>query len=327
MLVIGAAEVERLLTMPSIVEAVEAAHRELARNQAVVPVPLMMRVPDSDTQILAMAAASAPRDLAVVKVLADVPANRARGLPTQRSSIVAISPADGRMLAVIDGAAVTRLRTAAASAVATRHLARPESRRLGLIGAGGLASAHVEAIRCVLPIDQVRIWNRSSERSDRLAAQLREEGLDVVVSLQPRDVVEWADVVCTLTPSREPIVRGEWFRPGLHVNAVGAPPRADHREIDSEGMRRSRIVVDSVSTALAKSGDVIIPLQEGVIAEADIALELGHVVTGLRPGRTTVDEITLFNSLGLGLQDLATAALLLAAAGAEDVGVGVPLVR
>jgi ornithine cyclodeaminase/alanine dehydrogenase len=250
--------------------------------------------------------------VAGVKLLADDPANPA-GL-RQQSTIVVLDPRTGSCEAFLHGEAVTRYRTAAASAVATRHLSRPDSRTLGLIGAGAQARAHLAAIRHVRPVDRVLVWSRNAATAHRFAEQVREPGLHVDVVEHPRAAVAGADILCTLTPAPSPIVHGAWFPAGLHVNAVGAPPRPDHREIDTDAVRRSRLVVDTVATAIHESGAIAIPLAAGELHEADITVELGDVITGAQPGRTDDQQITLFNSVGLAIQDLAAARLVIDAA-------------
>ncbi|MDX6740051.1 ornithine cyclodeaminase family protein [Actinocorallia sp. A-T 12471] len=319
-LILTRSDVLALLSYPDVIAAVRAAHEDLARGDAALPAPPAMTLPGSDAAFLVMAAASKPAGLATVKLLADVPANRERGLPVQRSAILAVSAEDGSCAALIDGGAVTRFRTAAASAVATAALARPGSRVLGFVGAGALALAHVEALRAVMPFARTVVWSRTEATARAFAEKT---GAEVLGSAE--EVVKAADVLCTLTPSKDPIVEGKWFRPGLHVNAVGAPPRADHREIDTEGIRKARVVVDSRLTALHESGDVLIPLAEGAIGPAHFEDELGEVLTGARPGRTDRRQITLFNSLGVGLQDLAAARLLLDAARLRGVGTDIDL--
>jgi ornithine cyclodeaminase/alanine dehydrogenase len=214
---------------------------------------------------------------------------------------------------------LTRARTAATTAVATDALANPDATTLGLIGAGRLAIEHVTALRHIRPIEKVWVWSRSVETLDTFRSAVG-DGVEVEFATDPRHVVESADVVCTLTPSREPIVSGDWFRPGLHLNAVGAPPRADHREIDATGMARATVFVDSTATQLAKSGDALLSIAEGATTEDHFRRELGAVLVGRDPGRTHHDQITLFNSVGLALQDLAYAALCLERA--DQLGLG-----
>lgn len=310
-------EVAALLTPDAARVAVAEAHLRMAAGRTTVPVPLSAAVPGSDATFLGMAAADADLGIGIVKLLADVPANSARGLPTQRSVILVSSAVDGRPLALIDGAAVTRIRTAAASAVATDALARPDARVLGVIGAGGLALPHVDALRRVRAFDEVLVWNRTAGRADEFVSNLLGRGIIARRVAEPRDAVAAADVICTLTPSRTPILQGDWLRPGQHVNAVGARPRPDHREVDSAAIVRSRVFFDSRTAALKESGDIVIPLSEGLLNVADLGPELGEVLSGTATGRRSPDDITLFNSLGSGLQDLAMAHLLLSAA--DDV--------
>ncbi|MET9593631.1 ornithine cyclodeaminase family protein [Streptomyces sp. NPDC006516] len=305
---------------------VEECHRDLALGRAVLPPPPAMPFPGSDGTFLAMASASAPAGLAAVKLLADLPANRQRGLPVQRSAVLAVSADTGACEALLDGAEVTRARTAAATAVATRALSRQDSRVLGLIGTGPLARAHARALLPGRPYERIVLWGRDPGRSGEMAAWVTEElGVEASVLDGPQAVAESSDVLCTLTPSREPLVHGAWLSPGQHINAVGAPPRPDHREIDTEGVVRCRIVVDAYSTARAKSGEVLIPLAEGALREDDFRCELGEVLAGTKPGRTSDAELTLFDSVGIGLQDLAVARLLIDAAQERHTGTRIEL--
>ncbi|GAA3208965.1 ornithine cyclodeaminase family protein [Actinocorallia longicatena] len=319
-LILTRSDVLRMITYPEVIGAVRRAHADLAAGEAVLPAPPALRLPGSDAAFLAMAAASRTDGLATVKLLADLPANAERGLPVQRSAILAVSAEDGGCEALLDGGAVTRFRTAAASAVATAALARPDARVLGLVGAGALAFAHAEALAHVMEIEKIVVWSRTPGTSRAFA-----EATGARVAATAEEAVREADVLCTLTPARDPVVRGAWFPEGLHVNAVGAPPRADHREIDTEGIVRSRVVVDSRATALHESGDVLVPLAEGAITEEHFADELGEVLIGAVPGRTGRAQITLYNSLGVGLQDLAAARLLIDEARRRGLGTEIDL--
>lgn len=324
MLLLTRSEVASLLDMTAVIEAVEQAHADLARGQGWDLGPVSVPV-DGSSALLVPMAASIPGGSAGVKVLTDTPANPAQLLPRQQSTIVLVDTGTGACEAVLDGAAITAHRTAAASAVATKYLARNDARVIGLVGAGRLARAHLEAIRLVRPVEQVLVWSRSAATSNALAAWAEATGLVVKVSEGPQEVVSASDIVCTLTPSPVPLVNGSWFRPGLHVNAVGAPPRPDHREIDTEGIRRSRVVVDSFAVASHKAGELVIPLHEGAITEAHFRDELGQVVVGQRPARTGADQVTLYKSVGLGIQDVATARLVVAGARRTGTGTDVPL--
>jgi ornithine cyclodeaminase/alanine dehydrogenase len=332
-LVLTASDLTTLADMEVTIKAVENSFADLGAGLACQPAPASMELPTSDARYLVMAGASATQSLVACKLLSDIPGNGARGLPSQRSSIVLVDAETGETLALLDGRVPTRIRTAAASAVATRTLARPESSVLGLVGAGALAVAHAEAIASVLPIDTVEVWSRTAETLEAFRRSLEASGhekaanLKVVAAATARDVVESSDVVCTLTPSRNPIVFGDWFNPGLHLNAVGARPRPTDREVDGEALARSRVIVDSLDTALAKSGDLLLAVEEGALRARDVAGELGQVLTGSIAGRESAEQITLFDSVGIGLQDLAIGRVLYDAALERGVGLNVDLSR
>jgi alanine dehydrogenase len=325
-LVLTRSDLTGLVTPDDVVDVVEKAFADLADGTA-AQAPLSVAALDDAAHFLPMTAVSRRAGLAGSKFLADIPGNRERGLPAQRSVLVLTDADDGAPVAVLDGGLPTRLRTAAASAVATRWLAPPDARVLGLVGAGGLALEHVSAVAAVRPLEHVLFWTRSDATAAAFAEQVagRHPELKVTRVESPRSAVESADVACTLTPSREPVVLGEWFHPGLHVNVVGAPPRPDFREVDGEAMRRSRVVVDSVSTALHESGDALLAIAEGAIDADACRLELGDVITGRAVGRRGPEEVTLFDSVGLGLLDVAIGRLLVDAARAAGRGLDVEL--
>jgi len=324
-LILTASELAAAVDMDATIRALESSLVDQARGTATQPAPLSMRLPDADSRYLVMAAASAPRGLVASKLLSDIPDNALAGLPTQRSSIVLADRSTGETLALLDGRVPTRIRTAAMTAVASRHLARPDSRVLGLVGAGALAVAHVEAMRAVLPIDTVVVWSRTAATVDSFRQAVEHHGLEVVRAEGLPELMDASDVVCTLTPSVSPIVFGRLFGEGLHVNAVGARPRPDHRELDAEAMSRSRVVVDSLETALAKSGDLLLAVEEGALRVEDVAGELGQVIAGSVAGRQSREQVTLFNSVGMGLQDLAIGRLLFDAAVERGLGLKVDL--
>lgn len=317
-LILTHSDITGLLDRDEVRKAVESAHAGLANGDWQNPAPRSIRLP-GDGSAIPMTAAGG--ESVSVKMLCDLPGNRRRGLAVQRSTIVVTSALTGGCVALLDGRAITAIRTAAVSAVATDHLARRSASVLGLIGAGNLAIEHARAIATVRDIVAIVVWTRSEATLDAFRNATRGLGIQVHAAVSPEAVVSAADIVCTLTPAREPVLRGAWLRPGQHVNAVGAPPRPDHREVDSEAMKRANVVVDSHSTAMAKSGGVLLAIAEGAITEHDVRTELGHVVVGARVGRSSDDEVTLFESVGMGLQDLATAQLVIARA--EELGIGV----
>lgn len=321
-LLLSRSDIQGLVTMAEVVAAVEAAHADVSAGSAAQPAAVALSLPSSSAAFLAMPALADRQGLAVVKLLADIPDNAARSLPVQRSVIVLVSQETGALAAILHGQIPTRIRTAAASAVASRHLSRPDSRVLGLVGAGALAVEHVRSHLEVRPIERVVVWSRTSATVFRFMEQIAADFPNLLVdhAASPAAVFAEADIVCTLTPSREPVVEGAWFKPGQHVNAVGAPPRPDHREIDSAGMARARVFLDSVDMAMHDSGDLLLAIADGAITKEEAATELGDVITGAAAGRTSPDEITLFNSVGLAIQDLAIGGLLIERAREKGVG-------
>jgi ornithine cyclodeaminase/alanine dehydrogenase-like protein (mu-crystallin family) len=219
---------------------------------------------------------------------------RNQGIPTHHATILLFKPETGEPIVSMDGRLITEVRTAAVSAVATNHLARSEASVLAIIGSGVQAASHLEALRLVRRFEEVRVW------SPRHAGDFaRRFGMQATASAE--EAVRGADVIVTATTSKTPVLSGGWLSPGVHINAVGAP-RPDWRELDDETLRRARVYVDSREAALEESGDVI--------AAGRIFAELGEVVSRTKPGRGSEEEITLFKSLGLAVEDVATADLV-----------------
>jgi alanine dehydrogenase len=323
-LVLTRADVESVVG-DECVDIIEQAHALLALGEAVQPARPVLADPQSDATLIPMLAAIGPDRLGGVKLLADVPGNQGGRTPVQQSTLTLVNLDNGVCEAFIHGAAITLYRTAAASAVATRHLSREDSRVLGLVGAGAQARTHVAALRRVRPVDTVLVWSRTPRSAKLLAEELAETGLVVHVLDSPEDVVRGCDVLCTLTPSSAPVVHGEWFSPGLHVNAVGAPPRREYRELDTTAIQRARVVVDDFATTVQESGDVMIPVEEGAITPDHFATELGEVVVGRAPGRLDAQEITVYNSVGVGVQDIALGRVVLDRARAAGLGIRIDL--
>src|SRR6185503_5043994 len=220
---------------------------------------------------------------------------------------------------------VTTIRTAAVSGVATQVLARDDASSLAILGAGVQGHSHLEAMCAVRSIKTLHVWSRSSEHARRLADVGRERfQLDSHVMSMAEDAVRGADIVCTTTSSSEPVLHGDWLAPGAHINAVGASqPHA--REVDTRAVVRSRLYTDRRESALKEPGDVIVPLHEGAITPEHIVGEVGEVVIGRVVGRRNADEITMFKSLGLAIEDLASAAHVYAEARRQGAGVDVEL--
>lgn len=295
---LDAAALRRALPMELAVDALEAGFAALDADS--LPVRSHLHVPNGE--LLLMPAHGTAGEGVGVKLVTLNPANAARDLPLIHGVFLLFAPDTLAPEAMMDGAALTSLRTAAVSALATRHLARPDARRLVVFGAGTQAHAHVSAMCAVRPIEQVTIVTRSRPRGEALAAYARELGLEAAVG--SADAVRDADVVCTCTTSADPVFRGADVRPGTHVNAIGAY-RADLREVDGELLARSTVVVEGREAALKEAGDLIIAIAEGRFAPDRIAGDLSDVVNG-RVARTDGD-VTVFKSVGLAFEDLVVA--------------------
>lgn len=325
-LILTASELEQVIDRRATIDAVQRIFAEIGVGRATQPAPTSMGTPAGSGRHLLMAAVSDGTGLAGVKLLSDLPDNASRGLPSQRSAVLVCDRSTGEPLALLDGRVPTRVRTAAASAVATRLLSRPDSRVLGLVGAGALAREHVAALAEVRRFERILVWSRTKERRDQLIKETDFDG-ELIACDELESVVEQADVLCTLTPSVEPIIDGSRIPPGQHLNVVGARPRPDEREVDATTMRRADVWVDHRATALTKSGDLIMAVAEGALSEQDVVGDLAELATGACPGRTSHDQITLFDSVGVGAEDLAIAHLLYQEATARGLGTAIELSR
>ena len=244
-----------------------------------------------------------------VKTVTVFPGNAEKGLPAVAAAYLLLDGGDGRVLALLDGEALTLRRTAAVSALAARYLAREDARRLLMVGAGALAPHLIRAHAAVRPIAEVTIWNRHADKAQALAAELDGGDLAISASEDLEGAARAADVISCATLATEPLVRGAWLGPGAHLDLVGAF-RPTMRESDDEAVRRARVYVDTRTGALAEAGDITQPVAAGVIAEDDIQADLFDLCRGQRAGRQGADELTLFKSCGCSLADLAAAELV-----------------
>ncbi len=306
-LLLREAHLRELLTMRELVPLMERTLAAFSTGAAVQPVRTVVPV-DAHRGFLAVMPGylSAPEALGL-KAVAVYPGNAARGLPTHLATILLIDPETGVLLAVMDGRLITEMRTAAVSAAATRRLARGPIRVLAVLGAGVQARSHLAALREVGSPGETRVWTRTRAGAERYAAAMRAQfGVAVRVMASAAEAVAGADVICTVTASETPVLEGKWIAPGAHINAVGAA-RPEWRELDTEAVVRSQLFVDSRAGAAVEAGDIVGPLREGAIGEAHIQAEIGEVFAGRHPGRTGPEQITLFKSLGMAVEDVATA--------------------
>ncbi len=322
-LILSAAQVRDLLDMREAIDACARALAELSAGQAVMPVRTTTAVPPHAGAMLSMPAYLGRADALGSKIVTVYARNPERGLPTILAVVLVHDPATGAVLAIMDGATLTAVRTA--SGAATRHLATPGPKVLAVLGAGVQGRSHLWAMREVAQVTRCRIYSRTRAKAEAFQRDLEPRfGVPIDVVDSAEAAVRDADLVVLATTAVQPIVRWEWFRPGCHINAVGShAPTA--RELDSETVARARVVVDSREAVFAECGDVLIPLQEGRITRDHVADELGEVIEGTKPGRTHPDQVTLFKSVGVAVEDVATAALVYRKALARGVGTMVDL--
>jgi ornithine cyclodeaminase/alanine dehydrogenase-like protein (mu-crystallin family) len=318
LLVLSDADVRELLDMESCVSAMEAALAALARDELSMPLRFVVRPPGEALLGLMPAHRAGPAPLFSLKEIVVAPANGARGLDPHQGAVLLHDGDTGVLQAVLNASAITEIRTAAVSAVATKLLARPGARRVAILGAGVQARSHAHAMRTVVHDPELRIWSRTPAHAEALALESH-----AVVCVSIEEALDGADVVCTCTASREPIVRRAWLAPGTHVNAVGSSvPSA--RELESDVVAEAALFVDRRESTLNESGDYLRAVEEAGIGPDHIRAELGELLVGTHPGRGGADELTVFKSLGLAVEDLAAASLCVERARERGVGVEVP---
>jgi ornithine cyclodeaminase/alanine dehydrogenase-like protein (mu-crystallin family) len=307
LLIVNGAEVRSALPMSECIEAVDRAMRAFSDLGADVPLRTIMQLPGGRNFFGVMPGyLDDPRALGA-KVLTVYPDNSKRGLASHVGLVVLFDTETGAPLAVMDAAQITAIRTAAASAVATRALARKGATSLAILGTGEQAVTHLEAISKVRKLQTVRLWGRSPEKAQRLAEEAAARlSLAIEVARTAEEAVKGAEIVCTVTASHEPVLQGEWLTPGVHVNLVGSS-RLSSREADDAVVSRSRFVVDSRTSARAEAGELKHAIDAGRVTESHVLGEIGEVLNGGVVGRTSDQDITVYKSLGVAVQDLAAA--------------------
>lgn len=326
MLVLSRHDVEQLLTMTDTLAAVEEGFRQLAQGNVVMPQRAATQIAPYNGLHLSMPAfVGGEIDALTIKIVTVYGDNLAYyGLPTIQGVLLVHDAKTGQVLAMLDAEHLTAMRTGAASGVATKYLARSEAETVVLFGAGALGPGQLAAVCAVRPIRRVYVVTRSGEKdaefcrrmADNLGIEVQPTGRSALAAQQ---AIAQADIICTATNSTNPLFPGDWVRPGTHISAVGAYTRT-MRELDTALIQRSRVFVDHRPAAGAEAGDILIPIAEGAFTQEQIAGTLGEVITGDVNGRTSPDQITVFKSVGLAMQDAVTAAQLYAKAVTLGIG-------
>lgn len=324
--VLSRSDLEKILNMKDVIEYVEMAFLELQRGTAILPMRATITLAEKHGWIGVMPAYLGRIGSLSTKIVTVFEKNLEKNMPTIMATIILNDSETGAPLAIMDGTLVTAMRTGAVCGAATKYLARKDSKIVGIFGAGVQARTQLMAMRVVRDIKRALVHDVVKERAESFASEMSNALRIPVEECDPKELVAQSDIIVTATTSKTPVFDGNWVKPGTHLNLIGSF-KPDVREVDEKVIKKAKIVVDQKSAALEEAGDIIIPLKAGIITERDIYAELGELVAGLKPGRTSDSEITLFKSVGLGIQDCAAAWLAYARAKEKGVGIEVELFR
>lgn len=309
-LVISREEIEKILTMKEVIYEVELAFKNLSLKKAIMPIRSNIPLTKHNGIIYYMPAYIEETDALAVKVVSVHKENYKYGLPTTQAVILLNEAKTGRLLSIMDGGYITAMRTGAASGVATKYLAKKKVKIAGILGAGVQARTQLWAICEVKPIELAYVYDVKHDIMEKYSQEMSKKlGIYVKPIENVKKLIEESEIICTATTSKTPIFNGEWLVEGTHINAIGAHT-PDTRELDTITIKKSKVVVDSYEACLKEAGELIIPIKEGVITKDHIHAELGEVIAGIKTGRENDKEITLFKSVGLAIQDTATALIV-----------------
>ncbi|MCL6472255.1 MAG: alanine dehydrogenase [Firmicutes bacterium] len=306
-----ASDISKIINMPDVLEAVETAFREYGLGKATMPPKLYLDLKQYNGDFRAMPAFV--NNTAGLKWVSVYPDNPGKGLPTVMAMLALNDPETGFPLAIMDATQITNFRTGAAGGVAAKYLARADSKTLGLVGAGAQAKAQLTALLNIFAFDKIYAWSLRDDEVELLKESFKNQP---IVKAEIEEAAA-CDIVCTTTPAREFIVRREWIKPGAHINAIGADAPGK-QELDPRILKEARVIVDDIAQAV-HSGEINMAVKRGQFSASDIYSTLGEIITGVKKGRTG-DEITVFDSTGLAIQDIATAKILFEKAKRGGIG-------
>lgn len=317
--------VTEVYPMEEAIQTMRRALTVLAEGDVVMPLRSYLAIPGGDAVMGLMPSYMGDLEAVGVKVVAAFPANFGTEYDTHQGIVLFFDTERGLLRAIVDATSITAIRTAAVSGLVTDLLANPDAGDLAVIGAGTQALTHLQAMIAVRPVRRVRVYSVPAESATEFAErESRRTGLAIEAVATAEEAVTGADLICTTTTATEPVVRGDWVRPGAHVNAVGAYTPVT-RELDSDLVVKSRLYADKRESLLSESGEFLIPKGEGLIGDDHIVGEIGEVLTGKAPARTSPDEITLFKSLGIAIEDLASAHRIYEICSERDLGTWVEI--
>jgi alanine dehydrogenase len=316
--------IEKLVGIRAAIRATEDAFREYGKEKVQMPAKIYLHLDRFSGDFRAMPAYIEKRRGCALKWVNVHPENRKRGLPVVMAVIILSDPRNGFPLCIMDGTYATNLRTGAAGAVAAKYLARKDSKIVGMVGCGAQARTQLEALRTLFTITGVRVWGREEMLVKRFLKEARHGACVLTPARSVRECVEGSDIVVTTTPSRRPIVRLSWLKKEAHINAIGADARGK-QELDPRILKKAKVVVDAWEQA-SHSGEINVPFRKGIISKRDIYADIGEVVAGKKKPRCGTDGITVFDSTGLGIQDVAIASLIYRTARKRKTGQWIEIV-
>jgi ornithine cyclodeaminase len=319
LLILRAGQIRQLLTMPDCIEVMDRAMRAASAGIVDMPPRIVAQVGDGPDHFFLMPGVMQEPPAYGAKLISMLPGNPDSGRPAIQGFITLFDAETGTAVAILEGGEITRIRTAATSALASRELARDSARTHGIFGAGVQAAAHLEAIACVRRIDKVLVWARDFSKANHFSKTHSETDQYEICAVEHPAEAAACDIVSLVTNAARPILRGQWLKPGAHLNLVGAH-ETETREADSDAVSSASVYVDTRQGALSKAGDLLIPIRENRIKADDIRGEIGEVLMGAAGGRSNDQQITLFKSLGIVAQDLYAAEYVLRRARNRGVG-------
>ena len=322
------ADVKRAISMAEAIEVVKGAFAQLSAGRAIIPLRTQLFFPQLDAVTLVMPAYLEDSASLGVKVVSVFPHNPERGLATTHALVIVVDSDTGQPIAAMDGTYLTALRTGAASGAATDLLARQNAHHVAILGAGGQGRTQLLGVCQVRQVTRVWVYDSLADRAQQYVEEMQTVGGKVPADIRVADTaaqaVAEADIICTATTSKTPVLSDTDLRPGVHINGIGSySPQM--QEVDERTVARAKIVVDSRVAALAEAGDLVIPMSKGIISEQNIHAELGELVLGCKPGRENEDEVTFFKAVGNAVQDMSVAHRVLQRAAGLNLGTEVVL--
>jgi ornithine cyclodeaminase/alanine dehydrogenase-like protein (mu-crystallin family) len=319
-LILSESDVRQVLTFSDTVKVLEPAHLAFSKGEAVQPTRLQLPVEKYNGRLLIMPGFIPSSGSLAVKIVGGFHDNRELGLPSAFGIVILHDAQTGEIIAVMDGAHLTGVRTAATAVLATRYMSRPRPKKLTILGGGYIGRMCARAFSEELQLNQIRVHSRTKATATGFKEELEDE-LDAAIEVfeDPESACRGADVLVTATASKNPVLHYDWLEPGAHINAMGSS-LPDSREVDTKIIQHARLIVESRQATLAEAGDVLVPLHNGEVSSEVIFAEIGEVIAGHKPGRESDQEITLFKSVGIAIQDAATARLVYEKAKAIGIG-------